>query len=465
MKYLLFGTGDYYNRYKKWFEPEDVLALLDNAPEKQNTLLDGIPVLSPQEGIKLEYDAVIILSFYVKSMKQQLMELGVEEEKIVHFFDLHKIPEIRNTRKPVCYYGGAEELILKPDTDRKKIVLLSQDMTLGGPAIALFHAAEILKQQGYQVVFGSMLDGPLKEMLLEAGIPVVVDVNLQIETMRENDWVRHFSLIVCSTIHFYVFLSDRDCTVPAVWWLHDSLFFYDGVDRQCLKQMDKTNLKVVSVGPVPEQAIHTIVPDLPVDWLVYGVEDTAGVCKKKIKHENSIHFVTIGYIEARKGQDLLLEAIERLPQEVREKAVFYFVGQDSSVMARQIKQKIQTIPQVVLTGTVNRTQIDEILNKADVLVCPSRQDPMPTVAAEAMMNSVPCLISDAAGTAAYLTDGENGMIFKSEDIDELSQKLEMCIRQPGRLGEMGMKARKVYENRFSMEVFETAVLRIVKDLL
>ena len=229
--------------------------------------------------------------------------------------------------------------------------------------------------------------------------------------------------------------------------------------------MDKTNLKVVSVGPVPEQAIHTIVPDLPVDWLVYGVEDTAGVCKKKTKHENSVHFVTIGYIEARKGQDLLLEAIERLPQDVREKAVFYFVGQDSSVMARQIKQKIQTIPQVVLTGTVNRTQIDEILNKADVLVCPSRQDPMPTVAAEAMMNSVPCLISDAAGTAAYLTDGENGMFFKSEDIDELSQKLEMCIRQPGRLGEMGMKARKVYENRFSMEVFETAVLRIVKDLL
>ena len=98
MKYLLFGTGDYYNRYKKWFEPEDVLALLDNAPEKQNTLLDGIPVLSPQEGIKLEYDAVIILSFYVKSMKQQLVELGVEEEKIIHFFDLHKIPEIRNTK-------------------------------------------------------------------------------------------------------------------------------------------------------------------------------------------------------------------------------------------------------------------------------------------------------------------------------------------------------------------------------
>lgn len=44
-----------------------------------------------------------------------------------------------------------------------------------------------------------------------------------------------------------------------------------------------------------------------------------------------------------------------------------------------------------LNGVVdfNRKQVDEILNEADVLVSPSRQDSMPTVAAEAMMHSVP----------------------------------------------------------------------------
>lgn len=338
-------------------------------------------------------------------------------------------------------------------------------MTLGGPAIALYHAAEILIQHGYQVVFGSMLDGPLKKILLDRGISVVVDVNLQLETMKENEWINHFSLIFCSTINFYVFLSERDCTIPAVWWLHDSLFFYDGVDKQCLRQMDKTNLTVLSVGSVPEQAIHTIVPDLSVNWLVYGVEDTADVHKNPIKYDDRVCFVTIGYIESRKGQDLLLQAILLLPEEIRKKAVFYFVGQDSSVMAQQIKHKIQTIPEVIITGTVNRRQIDEILNKADVLVCPSRQDPMPTVAAEAMMNSVPCLISDATGTAAYLTDGKNGMVFRSEDIKGLSHQLEMCIRQPERLGEMGKKARNVYEKIFSMRVFEEALIGTVNDLL
>ena len=40
MKFLLFGTGDYYERYKKWFDKNQVLALLDNAYEAE-ILEDG----------------------------------------------------------------------------------------------------------------------------------------------------------------------------------------------------------------------------------------------------------------------------------------------------------------------------------------------------------------------------------------------------------------------------------------
>ena len=42
MHFLLFGTGDYYNRFKKWFPRENVLALLDNSPVMQYTIVDGI---------------------------------------------------------------------------------------------------------------------------------------------------------------------------------------------------------------------------------------------------------------------------------------------------------------------------------------------------------------------------------------------------------------------------------------
>ncbi len=36
MKYLIFGTGDYYERYKKWFRREEIVALIDNSPKKKS---------------------------------------------------------------------------------------------------------------------------------------------------------------------------------------------------------------------------------------------------------------------------------------------------------------------------------------------------------------------------------------------------------------------------------------------
>ena len=160
MKVLLFGTGDYYNRYKKWFEPLEVLALLDNSEQKQYTVIDGLRVLPPAEGVGLKYDVIVILSFYVKQMRQQLISLGVMPEKIYHFYDLHQLFGQSVVRRPVQYYLGARELAADVSLTVPKILLLSHDLTLGGPAIALFHTAEILEKKGYRVVFDAMTGGP-----------------------------------------------------------------------------------------------------------------------------------------------------------------------------------------------------------------------------------------------------------------------------------------------------------------
>ena len=85
MRLLVFGTGEYYQRFKKWLAKEAIAALIDNSPVKQHTIMDGHEVLSPQEGLAKEYDAVIIMSFHVKAMKKQLIELGADEENIYHF--------------------------------------------------------------------------------------------------------------------------------------------------------------------------------------------------------------------------------------------------------------------------------------------------------------------------------------------------------------------------------------------
>lgn len=464
MKYLIFGTGDYYERYKKWFSKDSVLALLDNSPKKQNTLIDGIEVLSPSQGVQLPYDAVIILSFYVKSMKAQLLELGVSEDKIYHFYDLHKLIKPEELHRPVKYYGNAREVI-NDNECRNKILLLSQDMTFGGPALALFHGAEALKRQGYAVVYGSMLDGPLQEKIEEADIPVVVDENLQVGRMQDCGWVSGFSLIICSTINFHVFLSGRDTVLPVIWWLHDSLFFYDGVARTLLQGIDRRNLCVVSVGPVPRQAVQSFLPDLEVGTLNYGVPDAGRGNRQVHEKRNKVCFLTIGYIESRKGQDILIQAIGMLPEEEKKKAEFYLIGQDSSLMAQQLKEETRDWDNVFFTGTVGREEIDRLLTGGDVLICPSREDPMPTVAAEAMMHGLPCILSDAAGTAEYLSDGRDGLIFPSQNVSKLAEKISWCINHYDCLYSMGAEARKVYVSRFSSEVFERELVKLTDACL
>lgn len=460
MKFLLFGTGEYYNRYKIWFAKEDIIALIDNSKEKQGQYIDNILVIPPEAVCQYEFDAIVILSFYVKAMKFQLIQLGIEESRIYHFFDLHNLIYHQVKKRAIHYYEPKD----KNESENKKILLLSHDLTLGGPALALYHAAQILRKNGYQAVYGSMLDGPLRRTLTEEGIPIIVDENLMIETMKEAEWTNGYSLIICNTMNYHVFLSERGQNVPVVWWLHDALFFYDGIRQEVMEKISQDNMQIWSVGPIPKKAVQTFRPDLQIEDLLYGVADQADR-KNKVNSDSVIRFITIGYIEHRKGQDILLEAIKGLEDEFRKKAEFIFVGQNTSLMAQNLIEGSGNIPEIVITGLVDREEIDTLLDRSDVLVCPSREDPMPTVAAEAMMHGLPCLISDTTGTVQYIGDGIDSIVFQSGNAEQLREMLRRCIRGSYNLKEMGRNARGVYEKYFSMQAFENRLMELVEDLV
>lgn len=453
MRYILFGTGDCYERYKRWFQKHEIVALLDNSEEKQGKILDGHEIVPPSEGIKREFDAVVILSFYVNAMKTQLRTMGVEERKIYHFYDLHKLIDLQKNRKALMQYGD-----ISFEGKRKKILLLNQNLAIGGPAFTLFDTARILKKNGYHVVYGSMIDGPLRELLLRENIPVIIDENLLIGTMQDSKWVAEYDLIICNAINFYVFLSDRDTSIPMIWWLHDSLFFYEGVDRKVISRISGTNLWVYTVGDVPKTALKAYAPGLETESLLYGVKEAKPL---PCGEETDICFVTVGFVEARKGQDILMEAVKMLPYFIRKRCRFYFVGKDSSAMAGRLKKAAGDIPEIIFTGTVG--DVNEYLSRADVLICPSREDPMPAVCAEAMMQGLPCIVSDVAGTAAYIKEKENGLIFQSENVEELAGQIIWCIDNKQKLTSMGKESRKIYEEKFSMDIFEKHLLDAVEQ--
>lgn len=470
MKVLLFGTGDYYQRYKKWFRQQEVVALLDNSVQKQHMVIDGAEVLAPEEGVRLNYDMIIILSFYVEQMKRQLLSLGVEEERICHFYELPRLFRRFNNNRiriPLQYHLNAREIIMSDIISDYKILLMSTDLVLGGPSIALFHAAKVLKEQGYTVVFASMWDGPLREYVTQYGIPVVIDENLPISTMKETEWVNGFSLIICNTMNFHIFLSERALVIPVIWWLHDARFFYDGVDREVIGKIRPDNLKTVSVGHVPAEAIREFLPDLDCEDLLYAVQDVKDAYAEKGRTDSDeiTCFITIGFLEDIKGQDILIRAVRKLEDRIRHKCRFYIVGHDKTLFGARIHKESTNIEEIVFMGSVNRERIHELLEGSDVLICPSREDSMPTVAAEAMMHALPCIVSDTVGTASYVHNGQDGFVFPCGDADALSSKIEWCVKQKEKVKGMGKEARKLYEAYFSMPAFTERLLKIVEELL
>lgn len=49
LQILIWGTGNYYQRYKDRFTDHDVLALIDNAVEKQGRIIDNVLIISPMD--------------------------------------------------------------------------------------------------------------------------------------------------------------------------------------------------------------------------------------------------------------------------------------------------------------------------------------------------------------------------------------------------------------------------------
>ena len=87
------------------------------------------------------------------------------------------------------------------------------------------------------------------------------------------------------------------------------------------------------------------------------------------------------------------------------------------------------------------------------LLIPSRDDPVPTTAAEAMSLLLPCVVSDQTGIASYITDGENGYIFSINDPKALSDKMLYILQNPQVAEKIGKHGRKIYEESFTYEKF------------
>ena len=107
---------------------------------------------------------------------------------------------------------------------------------------------------------------------------------------------------------------------------------------------------------------------------------------------------------------------------------------------------------MLVVGVVHhKLQLNE-MNRALFLVMPSEwYEGFPMVLVGAFSQGLPVVASRLGGMAEIVEDGITGLHFEAGNAEDLSEKVNWMYQHPEESRQMGLNARKVYEQKYTPE--------------
>jgi len=170
-------------------------------------------------------------------------------------------------------------------------------------------------------------------------------------------------------------------------------------------------------------------------------------------------FLYVGSGFERKGVPQLLAAIAKMKSR---QAQFVIVGQDrhQTVFERRART-LNLENRVLFVGP--QKDVRPYYGMADAFVLPTRYDPMPNAALEAMACGLPIITSTTCGIASRVTMGKNGFVCDALDVEQLARYLDQ-LASPGTTGAMRESAREAV-NDLDLETMATKLINLYRSLL
>lgn len=168
---------------------------------------------------------------------------------------------------------------------------------------------------------------------------------------------------------------------------------------------------------------------------------------------NPLRFIFIGRNERRKGIEELTAALLQLTTNNAIDFEFTFIGPIEPNPA--LKNSVNYVGEIK-----DQNKIHEYLRTADVLVCPSHAEGMPTVILEAMANGLAIIATDVGATSKMI-DG-NGIILKNISPESIIEAVLTIVNAPtDDIEIMKKQSIKLVKSQF---IWEDIAKNIVREL-
>jgi len=166
--------------------------------------------------------------------------------------------------------------------------------------------------------------------------------------------------------------------------------------------------------------------------------------------------LSVGRLVEKKGVDLLLAALARLPADLHWRLVQVGGGPLRGKLERRAKA-LGIAQRIAWRGPMTQDELLDEYRAADLFALASRitrngdRDGLPNVLLEAQSQGLACISTAVSAIPELIRDGVTGVLVASESPGELARALGMLIADPGRRRVLGEAGRAHVAAEFALE--------------
>jgi glycosyltransferase involved in cell wall biosynthesis len=345
---------------------------------------------------------------------------------------------------------------------KNNILLVTHELARTGAPRALLHMAQTIRREfGASPVILSPSDGPMRPAFEQAGAFVLVHPTV----FRQTDsffqsFASSCSAVIVNGIGSTGFLLHNASSCKRLhWWLHETTRSFDAYIRPYWGK-DLAGLAGIPFSVwcgSPQSLSLARVFGRRGELLLYGIPEEEGEAAPALpKPRGEPTFLLAGTVQPRKGQDIFVKAVGLLPEAARKKARFRIIGDHEPTelsYAQSVAEAAAKFPEITLLPNMPLQELLAHYREADIPVSASLDDPMPIVITYGLMFGMPCIVSDAIGHALLPEAKDAVDVVPAGNAEALSAAMRAFIENPGRMEDYRDRARRVFEQYFSMRGF------------
>ena len=227
---------------------------------------------------------------------------------------------------------------------------------------------------------------------------------------------------------------------------------------------------------VPTEAVRRVIKNWGavnknIETIPTGVDETMFLNPNSEKIRESLRItkdkkiiLSISRLAEEKNLIFLIKEVVKVLKNNPE-AVF-ILGGDGYLKNELVKivNKAKVSVRVFFVGLIEKTDIKDYMNLADVFVYASKSETQGTIITEAMYAGLPIVAIGALGVGDLIEDGKTGLL-STDRGNDFSKKVEELLASEKLIKSLGENARKEAQEKYTSKVCAEEMLEVYKELI